>query len=283
MTTGLARAPVLRARGAGEPALLFVHGGLCDRSDWAAQEAGLSPRHRTLSFDLPGHGRAPVPDRVEMDILVDAIDAARRAAESERLILVGHSLGCRLVLESAVRRPRGIVGLVLIEAGLVGGGDAERVAAAVADRIRTDGIEAFLAASFADMFVDGTDPDVRRRITARLAGLDRGFAQAMFQRLGPWDREDARRLLAGIEVPLLALQSTERDAGMRRRSLSPGMASAWLDLVARARPGAETAVIEDVGHFPQIEASAAVNQAIAAFAARCAGASRHADARIRQP
>ena len=45
--------------GKGRPAVVFVHGFGCARSDWEAQMMHLSPRHLTVTVDLRGHGATP--------------------------------------------------------------------------------------------------------------------------------------------------------------------------------------------------------------------------------
>ena len=46
---------VYSAAGAGEPALIFIHGGLADRTFWDAQLKAFADHHRVLALDLPGH------------------------------------------------------------------------------------------------------------------------------------------------------------------------------------------------------------------------------------
>ena len=45
--------------GRGAPALVFVHGFSCDRTDWSAQVARFSPTDRSIAVDLPAHGASP--------------------------------------------------------------------------------------------------------------------------------------------------------------------------------------------------------------------------------
>ena len=47
------------ATGEGRPPVVFVHGFACGHTDWDAQVAHLSPRHRTVAVDLRGHGASP--------------------------------------------------------------------------------------------------------------------------------------------------------------------------------------------------------------------------------
>ena len=50
--------------------------------------------------------------------MAERVNDARRAAETPPAILVGHSMGCRVVLEAARRLPDAVEGLVLIEESL---------------------------------------------------------------------------------------------------------------------------------------------------------------------
>ena len=49
---------VYSAAGSGEPALVFVHGGLADRSFWEGELKNLSGNHRAIALDLAGHGES---------------------------------------------------------------------------------------------------------------------------------------------------------------------------------------------------------------------------------
>src|ERR1700730_19336872 len=42
--------------GTGSPALVFVHGWVCDRHYWDGQAAPFAPRHTIVRLDLAGHG-----------------------------------------------------------------------------------------------------------------------------------------------------------------------------------------------------------------------------------
>jgi 3-oxoadipate enol-lactonase len=48
-------------RGAGKPAIVFVHGLACDRSFFAPQAEHFARQHRVVSLDLRGHGESDKP------------------------------------------------------------------------------------------------------------------------------------------------------------------------------------------------------------------------------
>src|SRR5271167_2571578 len=82
--------------GKGHPAVVFVHGFGCAHSDWNAQVAHLSPRHQTVTVDLRGHG-ASSGTVAECSI--------EQALALSPAVLVGHSVGCRVVIEAALQTP----------------------------------------------------------------------------------------------------------------------------------------------------------------------------------
>jgi pimeloyl-ACP methyl ester carboxylesterase len=83
-----------------------------------------------------------------------------------------------------------------------------------------------------------------------------------------WDAAVMDAALAAVRTPLLAIQSTTRDAQMRRSPLKPDRARLTsISSAARSR-GATIAVVPDTGHFTQIEAADEVNRLIAQFTRR---------------
>ena len=137
--------------------LIFVHGFGCAEEDWAAQVTMLSPEFRCVTLDLPGHGRSALPEDVGIESFANALNGLRAELGAGESILIGHSMGCKIVREASARRPEGIVGLILIEASLYEGGRDELVARA-ADRVDSVGFSSFAKVLFAEMFRPETDP-----------------------------------------------------------------------------------------------------------------------------
>jgi len=76
----------------------------------------------------------------------------------------------------------------------------------------------------------------------------------------PWGTNAA---FAALRVPVLAIQSTTRNAQLQRAPLKPGDTSPWLDYVKSK--GAKVEIIPDTGHFTQLEAPDQVNRLIREF------------------
>ncbi|MBL9025670.1 MAG: alpha/beta fold hydrolase [Myxococcales bacterium] len=105
---------------AGRPALLFLHGRGHAASVWAAWLAAFATLTRTVAVDLPGFGHsgaAPLADgSVEAGLRFFADPVEQIAIAEGPVVLVGHSLGALVAIETALRGRADVRGLVLIGA-----------------------------------------------------------------------------------------------------------------------------------------------------------------------
>jgi pimeloyl-ACP methyl ester carboxylesterase len=254
----------VQAAGSGVPELVFVHGFGCDHADWAAQVAEFGARQAVLACDLRGHGQTP-GRASDASIETLGADVARLVAgrDLKEPILVGHSLGCRVVLEAYVRAPERVAGLVLIDGSRLGDADPAQAEEAMRAAIEFVGFPAFADALFSGMFL-APSADATR-IVARAKRLPGEIGAALFPAMARWDAARMDAALGAVKVPLMAIQSTTLNKDRKRVALKAGESSAWLDLVRRRVPGARIEVIAGVGHFPQIEVPAQVNALLASF------------------
>ena len=105
-----------RVEGAGEPALVFVHGWACDRSHWDAQVDAFSARTKVVTIDLAGHGRSG-KNRASWTIPAFGADIAAVLDREEirQAVLIGHSMGGSAIIESARLRPGVVLGLIGVD------------------------------------------------------------------------------------------------------------------------------------------------------------------------
>ena len=106
----------LAARTIGDagPPVVFVHGLFGQGKNWTTVAKGLADRHRVTLLDLPNHGHSPWTDRV------DYVDMARLVADEleqldEPATLVGHSMGGKVAMQLALRRPELLRALVVVD------------------------------------------------------------------------------------------------------------------------------------------------------------------------
>lgn len=119
------------------PATLFIHGSGGNHAAWWQQVVHFAARHTVITLDLRGFGRSSTPPAVDADDFPDDVLAVMDAAEVERAVLVGQSVGAVTALKAAVRHPRRVAGVVLAHS--TGGmADPQLTDAVRADRRRVE-------------------------------------------------------------------------------------------------------------------------------------------------
>jgi len=84
---------------------------------WDHIGAYFSARHRVVVWDFPGHGastRPADPSLFTMPGLADDLVEVMDRAGVEQAVLLGHSLGCQVILEATRRHPDRVAGLIPI-------------------------------------------------------------------------------------------------------------------------------------------------------------------------
>jgi pimeloyl-ACP methyl ester carboxylesterase len=102
--------------GAGELALVFVHGWSCDARYWRTQLPYFSKRYRLITLDLAGHGHSGMKRlHYTMKAFGEDVQAVTEATGSRKVILIGHSMGGSVIAEAARLMPKRVVGLIGID------------------------------------------------------------------------------------------------------------------------------------------------------------------------
>ena len=251
--------------GSGEPPIVFVHGFSCAHSDWDAQVAHLSPRHRTVAVDLRGHGNSP-GDAMDCSVERNGADVANlvRALALKPAVLVGHSMGCRVVVEAALQAPEHVAGLILVD----GSQFAPVMGPALRQLFATqDGFATVTGKWFPEMFNDKSNPKIVAAIAARAAQMPRAVGERVMCDLQRYDVTRLESSLAALPVPVMAIQTTYSNERRERRSMAKGQTTPYLDMLRAHVPAARIEIIPGIGHFPQIDAPKATNALIADFLA----------------
>ncbi len=97
------------------PSVLFLHGFLGSAEDWETHVRKLSGKYRCISVDLPGHGHSTGldADAYTPEGALEALEGLIDENELHRPALVGYSMGGRLALAYACRRPENVSALLL--------------------------------------------------------------------------------------------------------------------------------------------------------------------------
>lgn len=250
--------------GAGDPPIVFVHGYLCELNNWRHQIAHFKATNTVLACDLRGLGQTPLGDG-EMSIEQMGQDVADLLAHHELkgAVLVGHSMGCRVIMEATRRAKDRVGGLVLVD-GSRGGQNRAPDQARFDKAIAENGYRAFVQALFEGMFFDDP-PAWKESALESVFTVPESIGAPLYRNLIAWDAEQLDPALGAIDVPVLILQSTYMNLERKRLSLGAGETSPYQDMVSQRVSNVHSVTIP-AGHFTMIEASEKTNVEIARFA-----------------
>lgn len=251
--------------GRGAPPLVFVHGFCCSHEDWLLQVEELKSRFEVVACDLRGHGQTPGrPQECTIEHFGGDVAALLSVLDLEKSVLIGHSMGCRVVLEAARLAPGRVAGLVLVDGSRTGSGDPNEAEAAAHAAVGKSGYPAFAEALFRQMFF--TPSALAEAIVVRALRQGAGFGPLLWPGMARWDAAKMDASLAAVRAPVLVIQSTTRNAELKRSMLKAGESSPYLDLLKQALKDVRIEVVPGVGHFTQLEAAGQVNRLISSFA-----------------
>lgn len=95
------------------PPVVFCHGLFGQGRNWTQIGKQLADAHRVLLVDLPNHGQSPWTDAV--DLVGDADRLAEVLTPLSPVTLVGHSMGGKVAMLTALRHPHLIERLVIVD------------------------------------------------------------------------------------------------------------------------------------------------------------------------
>jgi len=223
------------------PRLVLVHGFTQNRHCWSPVDEALALRHQVVTVDAPGHGEAG-------GLALGLDEAAAVYADAVGPgVWVGYSMGGRLALHVALKRPDAVQALVLVGASPGLNDPDERAQRRAADEVlatgvETDGVEAFIDRWLTlDLFA-GLDPSTdhrAQRLTNTAAGLASSLRLAGTGAQRPlWDD------LAAVTCPVLVVvgQYDTKFTAIAR------------SMVDRFGGPCEVAVVPGAGHSAHLEA-----------------------------
>jgi pimeloyl-ACP methyl ester carboxylesterase len=251
--------------GKGRPPFVFVHGFGCAHSDWAAQVAHLSQRHQTVAVDLRGHGGSP-GTVAECSIERYGADVAEvmQALALPPAVLIGHSMGCRVVVEAALQAPAHAAGVVLVD----GSQFAPTMETMLKQTFATpNGFEVLIRRWFQEMFTAKSNAAVMASVVQRAERLPQSIGEKLLLDMLRYDLGRLTTSLADLRVPVMALQTTYTNEQRERRAMSKGQTTPYLDMLRARIPPVRIEVIEDTGHFPQLDEIAQTNALLDSFLA----------------
>ncbi len=236
--------------GAGEPALVFIHGWACDETVWKAQVPELARDFRCVTIDLPGHGQSDKPQvSYTMHLYARAIDAVLRDAKIASAVVVGHSNGVPAVRQFYREYPAKVRGLVLVDGGLRPFVDAASMEKFIAPMRGPDYPK--VAGKIIDSITQPIkDAALRERIKTLMLATPQHVAVSEFENTAApelWTPDK-------IEVPVLMILAKQ-----------PAWTPEYETFVRGLVPHLDYQVWENVSHFIMMEKPREFNDAVRAF------------------
>ncbi len=191
--------------GAGEPALVFVHGWSCDRIYWAGQLEYFAGSHRVVNVDLAGHGDSG-QDRTDwtMQAFGEDVSTVVTALDLRNVVLIGHSMGGKVVVEAARQLGDRVVAVVGVDTFHSGGRETPRdMQEEVFGQIAED-YAGFIATFVDRTFVEQSDPAIKDWVKADMSAAPYTSAVGARQASGNYD---ATPVVAALDVPLILINS----------------------------------------------------------------------------
>jgi pimeloyl-ACP methyl ester carboxylesterase len=270
----------VRTGGAGD-ALLLVHGFPTASWDWWPLWAGLTARHRVIACDLLGYGFSAKPRRHPYRIVdqVELLLAVLAHAGVARCRVLAHDYGVTVAQELLARRRDGTLPVTIDALCLLNGGlfpevhRPLRTQKLLASRlgpllVRFTGKRRF-AASMRAIWGARPVPDAELDAMWELVARDGGvrvlppLLDYIAQR-----RANRERWVGALTDPAIASGPTRLPiryvCGMKDPISGAHMAARYRELV----PSPDVVELAGVGHYPQLEAPAAVLEAALALFAR---------------
>jgi pimeloyl-ACP methyl ester carboxylesterase len=249
----------VETRGSGR-ALVLAHGFGGSARNWRPQVRTFSTRFRVVTYDARGHARSEAPAGAEAyreAAFVGDLARVVAACGDAQPVVGGLSFGAAVALRFAIAQPARARALILasLPAGAASGRGVSARAAAFADAIERDGLEAAGA-----RFAWGPDSDLDERGAALVR---QGFLEHPPHALA----HTLREFLATLPAPAAlagALAATGLPTLVIAGEGDPGSVAASRALAAGAA-NAQLVVVPDAGHVVNLAQPAAFDAALARF------------------
>ena len=225
--------------------VVCVHGAGGSHLNWPAEMRRL-PGASVYALDLPGHGRSTGAGRRTIGeyvaVLVSFLDTLGLADA----VIVGHSMGGAVALETALSHPERVRGLVLI-----GSGARLQVAPAILQGILED-FEGMVKLFGEWVYGPDVPDDLKRQGQQLMAETS---PKAMYGDFLACDAFDVMAQLGEIHAPTLVITGT-------LDRLTPVK---YATFVAQNISGAQLVLVENAGHMVMVERPRKVSEAVARF------------------
>lgn len=239
-----------KVKGEGSPALVFVHGWCCNSSYWDLQTEYFQDKFTVVTLDLAGHGESG-GGREDWNMKAFGEDVASviRELSLNQAILVGHSMGGRVVVEAAAMLPDKVIGIVGADCFQQFGysGQSREMVERNLATFR-DNFKNMMSQTVVSMFGEKADPALVERVLEGMCSADPGMAIAATIGIA---EHDLRSVLETLQIPVRVIGSSG--------------AAYDLETAEKLKTDFKVIFIQDVGHFVMMEAAETFNSLLQGF------------------
>jgi pimeloyl-ACP methyl ester carboxylesterase len=246
-------------QGKGEPTLVFIHCGGCDRHVWDNQVSAFSKNQRVVTIDLPGHGESGQGRKNwSVESFADDVNTVITKLKLKRVILVGSSMGGPIVLEATRRMPERVVAIVPVDTlqNVEFKLPPEQLDA-VFKQLRADYKGAMTGFLNQMLFSPSTPAAVKTRITSQVTSQPPELAIAILKGVLAYDSVPA---LKEVKVPIHAINADMNPTN--------------LEINRKYAPQFEVVIIKGSGHYPMLEDPTHFNELLTDYLQQLKKASR---------
>jgi pimeloyl-ACP methyl ester carboxylesterase len=237
--------------GRGDPPLVFIHGGFADHTHFTPQFDYFKRNHRVLAMDLRGHGESDKPQQdYTMTAYADDIHWLCQQVGIKKPIVIGHSMGGLIALETAARYPDYPAGIVVMDTPIAPPAPFVEGLRQFAGALRTP-MHREAVVQFLNQFIGfGDDPGRRSEVMNGMLGFAQHVGASSLESYVSYDTIAAA---AACKVPILYIGAGFGFADLARfKELTP-------QLMVAQTVGS--------GHYNQLEVPDQVNAMIERFIA----------------
>ena len=243
---------VYSAAGTGPVGLVFIHGGLANRSFWDGELQHFSGQYRVVAPDLAGHGESGTNrQRWGMPEFGADVLAVVEAEHLQKVIFFGNSLGGAVGIEAALLLPGKVLGVVGVDTFH----SLEYKMTPEEAKQRAEAFRDDYAGSLKQMvkslFHANADPAIVADAERRMARISPEVAHSLFLSLAGYDLATPARRLT---VPL--------------RAINGDLFPTDTEGVRKIKPDFDVVIIKDTGHYPMLERPAEFQRRVAEVADR---------------
>lgn len=201
-------------QGNGKETLVLLHGFMENLSIWNDMEPHLSESFSLLKIDLPGHGRSEILAEVHtMELMADEVKRVLDHQKSEKIHLLGHSMGGYTSLAFAERYPETLKSLTLFFSTYFPDDDEKKQQRIKSYRIIKEAFPTYARAGVPNLFNPNERDVLEGKIeTALEIALSTNNMGALACVKGMVERTDKKHILESLNAKILVLAGKHDNA-----------------------------------------------------------------------